>query len=225
MKIQKRLLASHSKWYRFCARKYGRRIQRVGKEELYKIFDDLNRGVVWTNGVFDILHPGHLELLKYAKNLGQKLIVGINDDESVRRLKGNGRPVNNFATRKQQLEMLPWVDEVVVFGEDTPQQILEIIRPDIIVKGGDYTTETTVGNELAEVKIFPIVKGHSTTEIIGRIKEDLYKIFDEVPIEPDTRILAKAYGEKDSILFRIEEWSWDGIYGKLLLFPQSNVQL
>ena len=134
-------------------------------------FDDLNRGVVWTNGVFDILHPGHLELLKYAKNLGQKLIVGINDDESVRRLKGNGRPVNNFATRKQQLEMLPWVDEVVVFGEDTPQQILEIIRPDIIVKGGDYTTETTVGNELAEVKIFPIVKGHSTTEIIGRIKE------------------------------------------------------
>jgi D-beta-D-heptose 7-phosphate kinase/D-beta-D-heptose 1-phosphate adenosyltransferase len=134
-------------------------------------FDDLNRGVVWTNGVFDILHPGHLELLKYAKNLGKKLIVGINDDESVRRLKGNGRPVNNFATRKQQLEMLPWVDEVVVFGEDTPQQILEIIRPDIIVKGGDYTTETTVGNELAEVKIFPIVKGHSTTEIIGRIKE------------------------------------------------------
>ena len=134
-------------------------------------FDDLNRGVVWTNGVFDILHPGHLELLKYAKNLGQKLIVGINDDESVRRLKGDGRPVNNFLTRKQQLEMLPWVDEVVVFGEDTPQQILEIIRPDIIVKGGDYTTQTTVGNELAEVRIFPTLQGHSTTDIIGRIKK------------------------------------------------------
>jgi len=134
-------------------------------------FEDLYRGVVWTNGVFDILHPGHLELLKYAKNLGQKLIVGINDDESVRRLKGEGRPVNDFLTRKRQLEMLPWVDEVVVFAEDTPQEILENIRPDIIVKGGDYTRETTVGHELAEVKIFPTIQGHSTTDIIGRIKE------------------------------------------------------
>ena len=134
-------------------------------------FDDLNRGVVWTNGVFDILHPGHLELLKYAKSLGQRLIVGINDDESVKRLKGPGRPVNNFLTRKQQLEMLPWVDEVVVFGEDTPQRVLENIRPDIIVKGGDYTTQSTVGHELAEVKIFPTVEGHSTTNIIGKIKE------------------------------------------------------
>jgi len=134
-------------------------------------FEDLNRGIVWTNGVFDILHPGHLELLKYSKSLGRKLIVGINDDESVKRLKGPTRPINNFLIRKQQLEMLPWVDEVVVFTEDTPQQILEDIRPDIIVKGGDYTTETTVGHELAEVKIFPTIEGHSTTDIIGRIKE------------------------------------------------------
>ena len=134
-------------------------------------FEDLYRGVVWTNGVFDILHPGHLELLKYAKSLGQKLIVGINDDDSVKRLKGEGRPVNNFLIRKRQLEMLPWVDEVIVFTEDTPQQVLETVRPDVIVKGGDYTTETTVGNELAEVKIFPTVEGHSTTDLIGKIQK------------------------------------------------------
>lgn len=133
--------------------------------------EDLNKGVVWTNGVFDILHPGHLELLKYAKSLGQKLIVGINDDESVRRLKGEGRPVNDFITRKRQLETLPWVDEVVVFTEDTPQEILEKIRPDIIVKGGDYTVSTTVGNEIARVEIFPIVEGHSTTNIIEKMKK------------------------------------------------------
>lgn len=134
-------------------------------------FNDLNRGVVWTNGVFDILHPGHLELLKYAKSLGQTLIVGINDDNSVKRLKGEGRPVNNFLTRKHQLEMLPWVDEVIVFSEDTPQAVLEQVRPDIIVKGGDYTVETTVGHELAEVKIFPTIEGHSTTNIIERLKQ------------------------------------------------------
>ena len=146
-----------------------RNVEKRGVVSVSK--DDLSRGVVWTNGVFDILHPGHLELLKYAKSLGQKLIVGINDDESVRRLKGEGRPVNDFLTRKRQLEMLPWVDEVVVFTEDTPQQILENIRPDIIVKGGDYTVSTTVGHELARVEIFPMVEGHSTTNIIEKLKK------------------------------------------------------
>lgn len=134
-------------------------------------FDDLNRGVVWTNGVFDILHPGHLELLKYAKSLGERLVVGINDDASVKRLKGPNRPVNDFITRKKQLETLPWVDEVVIFSEDTPQKTIENLRPDVIVKGGDYTRETTVGHELAEVKIFPTIQGHSTTELIGKIKK------------------------------------------------------
>jgi len=131
---------------------------------------DLNRGVVFTNGVFDILHPGHLELLKYAKNLGNKLIVAINDDESVKRLKGPDRPVNDFIARKKQLEALPWVDQVIVFCEDTPLETIQAVLPDIIVKGGDYTVETTVGHELAEVKIFPRVEGHSTSDIIERIK-------------------------------------------------------
>ena len=125
---------------------------------------------MWTNGVFDILHTGHLELLKFARNQGKKLIVGINDDASVRRLKGEGRPVNDYVTRKRQLEMLPWVDEVVVFTEDTPQRIIEEIKPDIIVKGGDYTVATTVGNELAQVIIFPTVEGFSTTKIIDRLQ-------------------------------------------------------
>ena len=133
-------------------------------------FDDLNRGVVWTNGVFDLLHPGHLELLKYAKNLGSRLIVGINSDISVKRFKGAHRPINDVLTRKKQLETLPWVDEVVVFEEDTPIEAIERIRPDIIVKGGDYTVDTTVGNKVAEVKIFPKIEGHSTTDLIGKIK-------------------------------------------------------
>lgn len=133
-------------------------------------FDDLNRGVVWTNGVFDLLHPGHLELLKYAKSLGNRLIVGINSDMSVKRLKGAHRPINDVLTRKKQLETLPWVDEVVVFEEDTPIEAIERIRPDIIVKGGDYTVDTTVGNKIAEVKIFPKIEGHSTTDLIGKIK-------------------------------------------------------
>lgn len=133
-------------------------------------FDDLNRGVVWTNGVFDLLHPGHLELLKYAKNLGSRLIVGINSDISVKRLKGAHRPINDVLTRKKQLETLPWVDEVIVFEEDTPIEAIERIRPDIIVKGGDYTVDTTVGNKVAEVKIFPKIEGHSTTDLIGKIK-------------------------------------------------------
>jgi D-beta-D-heptose 7-phosphate kinase/D-beta-D-heptose 1-phosphate adenosyltransferase len=145
-----------------------RNVEKFGVVPVTK--EDLNKGTVWTNGVFDILHTGHLELLKFARNQGKKLIVGINDDASVRRLKGEGRPVNDYATRKRQLEMLPWVDEVVLFTEDTPQRIIEEIKPDIIVKGGDYTVSTTVGNELARVIIFPTVEGFSTTKIIDRLQ-------------------------------------------------------
>tara|TARA_R110000824_G_scaffold389202_1_gene585186 strand:- start:44 stop:1315 length:1272 start_codon:yes stop_codon:yes gene_type:complete len=131
--------------------------------------EDLNRGIVWTNGVFDVLHSGHLELLEFSKNHGKKLIVGINDDESVRRLKGKHRPINDVLTRKRQLEILPWVDEVIIFKEETPQNIIEKIRPDVIIKGGDYTTETTVGNEVSKVIIFPSVEEYSTTSIIEKI--------------------------------------------------------
>ena len=96
-------------------------------------------------------------------------MVGINSDASVKRLKGDLRPINNEQLRKEALLELGFIDEVVIFDEDTPQETLEIVRPDIIVKGGDYTVATTVGNELAEVVIFPTVDGHSTTNLIERM--------------------------------------------------------
>ena len=134
--------------------------------------NDLQKGVIFTNGVFDILHIGHLELLKYAKSLGKKLIVGINSDDSVKKIKGPDRPINDVDKRKKQLEMLPWVDEVKVFEEDNPYKLMKEIMPDIIVKGGDWTVETTIGNELAEVKIFSRIEGHSTSDIIEKIKNE-----------------------------------------------------
>ena len=134
--------------------------------------NDLQKGVIFTNGVFDILHIGHLELLKYAKSLGKKLIVGINSDDSVKKIKGPDRPINDVDKRKKQLEMLPWVDEVKVFEEDNPHKLMKEVMPDIIVKGGDWTVETTIGNELAEVKIFSRIEGHSTSDIIEKIKNE-----------------------------------------------------
>lgn len=132
--------------------------------------EDLEDKIVFTNGVFDILHKGHLELLKKARSLGSKLIVGINSDASVKRLKGESRPVNNQTDRMEQLKALPWVDTVIIFEEDTPYEIILDLQPDIIVKGGDYTADQVVGNNLAEVYIFPTVDGYSTTKIIEATK-------------------------------------------------------
>ena len=130
---------------------------------------DIEDTVVWTNGVFDILHKGHLELLKFAKQQGDKLIVGINSDASVKRLKGDDRPFNNAWVREQQLLQLPWVDQVVVFEQDTPIDALKEHTPNVIVKGGDYTFDTVVGNDLAEVIIFPTVEGFSTSNIVDKV--------------------------------------------------------
>ena len=125
---------------------------------------------MFTNGVFDILHKGHLHLLKEASKLGNQLIVGINTDESVKRLKGSNRPINDLRKRTEQLLMLPWVDDVIAFDEDTPYELIKAINVDIIVKGGDYTFETVVGNDLAEVHIIPTLDGYSTTDIIEKSK-------------------------------------------------------
>jgi D-beta-D-heptose 7-phosphate kinase/D-beta-D-heptose 1-phosphate adenosyltransferase len=130
---------------------------------------DLEDVVVWTNGVFDILHIGHLKLLRHAHSLGNRLIVGINSDASVKRLKGDLRPINDQDTRKELLLELGFVDDVIIFDEDTPLEAMTVLEPDIIVKGGDYTFDTVVGNHLAEVVIFPIVEGHSTSAIIKKI--------------------------------------------------------
>jgi D-beta-D-heptose 7-phosphate kinase/D-beta-D-heptose 1-phosphate adenosyltransferase len=131
--------------------------------------EDLTKGVVFTNGVFDILHKGHLQLLKEARSLGNKLVVGVNTDASVQRLKGSDRPINDVQTRVAQLEMLPWVDEVVTFTDDTPYELIKTIQPDLIVKGGDYTVEQVVGHDIAPVHIVPTVDGYSTTKLIGEI--------------------------------------------------------
>ena len=127
---------------------------------------DLKKRVVFTNGCFDVLHKGHLTLLKEARSLGDKLVVGLNSDGSVKRLKGDTRPFNDLETRREQLELIPYVDEVVVFYEDTPYELIKEIKPDLIVKGGDYTVEEIVGHDLAPVHIVPTVEGYSTTKIL-----------------------------------------------------------
>lgn len=133
--------------------------------------DDLERNIVWANGVFDILHTGHLKLLRHAHTLGKRLVVGINSDSSVKRLKGDLRPINGQEKRKEALLELGFVDDVVIFEEDTPYNVIKEIQPDVIVKGGDYTTDTVVGNDIAKVEIFPIIEGYSTTESIEKIRQ------------------------------------------------------
>lgn len=132
--------------------------------------EDIEEHLVFTNGVFDILHQGHLKLLSEAYTLGTKLVVGINSDASVKRLKGENRPVNNQQKRKAQLEMLPWVSKVIIFEEDTPYDLIKQIKPHLIVKGGDYAVDTVIGNDIARVHIVDTLEGFSTTKIIEASK-------------------------------------------------------
>jgi D-beta-D-heptose 7-phosphate kinase/D-beta-D-heptose 1-phosphate adenosyltransferase len=129
---------------------------------------DLQKRVIFTNGCFDVLHKGHLTLLKEARSLGDKLIVGLNSDASVKRLKGNNRPINDQQTRLEQLGLIPYVDQVIVFDQDTPYKLIKQLKPDMIVKGGDYTVEEIVGHDLAPVHIVPTVQGYSTTKILNK---------------------------------------------------------
>ena len=131
--------------------------------------------VVFTNGVFDVLHRGHVEYLEAARALGDTLVVGLNSDASVRRLKGSSRPVNPQEDRAIVLGALAAVDAVVIFEDDTPLQLVEAFLPDVIVKGGDYTPETVVGaREVVaaggRVVIAPLLPGRSTTRIVQRIQ-------------------------------------------------------
>lgn len=125
---------------------------------------------VFTNGCFDVLHKGHVELLAYCKSLG-RVTVGLNSDDSVKRLKGLSRPLNNESDRKRILEALRYVDEVVIFEENTPYELIRRLKPDFIVKGGDYRAHEVIGSDLCEVRIFETVDGYSTTEFINRIVE------------------------------------------------------
>ena len=134
--------------------------------------------VVFTNGCFDILHVGHARYLAQAKSLGQLLVVGLNSDDSVRRLKGDTRPIINAAERREMLLALKPVDFVLVFDEDTPQKIIEEVLPDVLVKGGDWPVDQIVGHEFVlarggDVRSLPYVEGASTTDIVGRIQSSL----------------------------------------------------
>ena len=139
---------------------------------------------IFTNGCFDIIHIGHIKLLEYCYQLAYqttegpyKVIVGLNSDSSVKRLKGEERPINNEKNRKYVLEALRCVDDVIIFDEDTPYQLIKQVKPDIIVKGGDYDSTVTdkddpryvVGSHLAKVKIFHIIEGHSTTNVLEKL--------------------------------------------------------
>tara|TARA_B110000483_G_scaffold49126_1_gene61186 strand:- start:3234 stop:3677 length:444 start_codon:yes stop_codon:yes gene_type:complete len=145
-----------------------------------KIIDDIkskNKKIVMTNGCFDILHPGHIHLLKNAKKLGDILVVAINSDESVKILKGNSRPINDLKTRIKNLEILDVVDYVISFSAETPKKIIEDISPDTLVKGGDYNINDIVGAEFVrsyggKVKTIKILEGFSTTNTINQNKQN-----------------------------------------------------
>jgi len=132
--------------------------------------------IVFTNGCFDLLHPGHVECLAKAKEYGDRLIVGVNSDDSVKRLKGVSRPILNEKDRCSMLAALESVDGVVLFGEDTPIKLIEAIIPDILVKGSDYKKSNIVGAEIVEkhggkVELINLVAGFSTSDLIRRIKQ------------------------------------------------------
>jgi len=143
--------------------------------ELARTLRQQGRRVVFTNGVFDILHPGHVRYLQQARALGDVLIVGLNADASVRRTKGPHRPINNEEERSEILEALECVDAVVVFDEDTPARIISALQPDILVKGADWAEDAIVGRDTVEARggrvvRVPVEKGFSTTGIIKKIR-------------------------------------------------------
>jgi len=160
----------------------GRRKKIVFSSELQGITEELkkqNKKIVTTNGVFDILHIGHIRYLKEAKKLGDILIVGINSDASVKRIKDSKRPLNNENDRAEVLAALECVDFVTIFNEDNPIIFLRAIKPNIHVKGGDYNMDQIVEKDVVEdnkgeVRLIPEVGGYSTTEFIKGITE-LYK--------------------------------------------------
>ena len=134
-----------------------------------------NQKIVFTNGCFDVLHFGHVQYLLEAKKLGDLLVVGLNSDASVRRLKGESRPINGENERAFVLAALEFVDYVVVFEEDTPKKLIETVRPNVLVKGGDYQIENIVGADFVmqnggTVTTIPFVEGFSSTHIIEQLK-------------------------------------------------------
>lgn len=147
----------------------------ISKNDLARFAEQRSDKLIWTNGCFDIIHTGHIHYLNACKNLGGKLIVGVNSDDSVKRLKGSGRPIVGLMDRIVHLSAFFFVDYVVVFEEDTPLELIKLVQPDVLVKGGDYRVEDIVGyrevNEYGgQVLTIPLVPGKSTTSIIDKIR-------------------------------------------------------
>jgi len=141
---------------------------------MLSIWNFKNQKIVFTNGCFDIIHRGHVEYLAKAASHGDQLIIGLNTDASVKRLKGSARPVQDENTRALVLAAFSFVSKVVLFDEDTPYELIKLVQPDILVKGGDYKPEEIVGYDLVtgrggEVVTIELVEGHSTSTIIKRM--------------------------------------------------------
>lgn len=146
-------------------------LSRVSQREHF-----FNKKIVFTNGCFDILHPGHVYYLNQARSLGDVLIVGLNSDDSVRQLnKGAERPIHPQEERARVLASLLCVDYVCIFDEDTPLELIKIVKPDVLAKGGDYTIDKIVGADIVlqnggKVEIIPLLEGYSTTNIVRKLK-------------------------------------------------------
>jgi len=144
--------------------------------DLVKSWQSQGDKVVFSNGCFDILHLGHIDYLEKARSFGDRLIIGLNSDNSVRKLKGEGRPVNNEEARGRMLAALSFVDAVTVFNEETPEELIDYLLPDVLAKGSDYKMENIVGAKSVianggTVKTIDLVNGYSTTNIIEQIKK------------------------------------------------------
>lgn len=147
----------------------------VALQKQLQQWKDQGLKIVFTNGCFDLVHVGHVDYLEKARNLGDKLVVALNTDNSVTLLKGKGRPISDQMSRARILAAMEFVDAVVFFGEQTPHNIINQMIPDILVKGNDYLTEDIVGSDIVvsnggEVITIPLMKGYSTSQIIERIK-------------------------------------------------------
>jgi rfaE bifunctional protein nucleotidyltransferase chain/domain len=144
-------------------------------EQLVEKLQSIQKKIVFTNGCFDILHKGHIEYLSKAADLGEMMIIGLNTDDSVSRLKGSGRPIQDEESRAYTMAALSFVDYVVYFNEDTPYELIKNIQPDILVKGADYKAEDIVGYDIVmakggKVETIEFVPGYSTSAIEAKIK-------------------------------------------------------
>lgn len=150
-------------------------LNREDTKKQVEVWQSEGKKIVFTNGCFDIVHLGHIDYLEKARNLGDKLVLGLNTDASVQRLKGESRPVINEYARARMMAAMSFIDAVTLFDEETPKELIELLVPNILVKGDDYSIANIIGADFVishggEVKTISLVKGYSTSSIIEKIK-------------------------------------------------------